>query len=86
MLKVARLSVRAFPAPPGLGGEQREHLLAADPEAFTAVRTLAEAILRRHLAAAPAGTVSTVRTCATAAATRGALHQVALALGTTEED
>ncbi|MFJ4672723.1 hypothetical protein [Kitasatospora purpeofusca] len=87
MLQVAaRLSVRAAEAPPGLGGEQRAELLAADREDFAAVQALAEDVLRVHLAAAPPGGVPTVRVCVRTAARRRTLHRAAQALGATEED
>ncbi|MFJ4674021.1 hypothetical protein [Kitasatospora purpeofusca] len=87
MLGVAgRLSVRAFPAPPGLGGEERTELLAADQEAFTAVRALAEDVLRQHLAQAPPTPVPTVGTCVRAADRARRLRDVAQALAVGDED
>ncbi|MER8103909.1 hypothetical protein [Kitasatospora sp. NPDC094016] len=80
-----RWSVHACPAVPGLGAEQLEELLA-DCEVFRTVRDVAEGIVRQHLAAAPPGTVPTVRECATAAAAARGLQHAALALGIEQED
>lgn len=80
----ARIALRACPAVPGRGGEEREVLLALDRAAFAPVQADAEAVLAVHLP--PAGTARTVREAAAASYRGRRLHDVARALGIDEED
>ncbi|MFJ2194175.1 hypothetical protein ACIOJE_40640 [Kitasatospora sp. NPDC087861] len=81
----ARIAVRVCPAPPGLGGEQREALLALDLAGFRDVQAAAREVLAVHLADAGAR-ARTVRAAAGAAHRARVLHGAARALGIDEED
>ncbi|MER6401737.1 hypothetical protein ABT263_37740 [Kitasatospora sp. NPDC001603] len=76
----ARLAVRACPALPGLGAEQRSVLLALDRGAFRAGRALAEDTLVAHLMIA-GGRVPTVREAAGATIGVRVLEGAQAALG-----
>ncbi|WP_280685164.1 hypothetical protein [Kitasatospora sp. MAA19] len=80
----ARIAVRVCPAPPGLGGEQREALLALDRSGFRDVQAAAREVLAAHLADAGAR-ARTVRAAAGAAHRARVLHGAARALGIDEE-